>query len=177
MIIEDKGSRNGTFVNEQKLSGPYHAKVGDVLRVGRLQFEVLIDHVQAGVKKPKVNDVVEAASRTAAQKSDWSDESVSDWLAEPDAGTPSAANYDTRQFTLDDTRYRMDAAHEESEESQESKTVVAGSSDSKTEPSSGIFGFKRKKKETRKLPPRSKTGAENTTDAAGEVLRRFFNQR
>jgi len=46
--ISDMGSRNGTFVNGKKLESVHVAKVGDTLRIGRLQFEILIDHGKPG---------------------------------------------------------------------------------------------------------------------------------
>ena len=43
VLVEDLKSRNGTFVNGARLDGTHVAKIGDSVRVGRLQFEVLID--------------------------------------------------------------------------------------------------------------------------------------
>ena len=68
VIINDLKSRNGTFVNGKQLEKRHKAKSGDSLRVGRLQFEVVIDPVKASTKKPRVAGVVEAASRTASKK-------------------------------------------------------------------------------------------------------------
>ena len=65
VIAKDMGSRNGTFVNGDRLEGEHQVAVGDRLRVGRLQFEILIDHAVAGSKKPKVEGVKEAAARAA----------------------------------------------------------------------------------------------------------------
>lgn len=178
VTVEDMGSRNGTFVNEQQLTEPHVVRVGDILRVGRLQFEIIVDHVQPGIKKPKVNLVSEAAARTASPKDEWNDESITDWLSEsPENQNQSTAMFDTRQFNLDDTKYRIDT------EQKSPIAHVARPSDSnsnveeaKTESGSGIFGLG-KKKSANKLPPKPVQSAENTTDAAGDVLRRFFNQR
>ena len=179
VTVEDLGSRNGTFINERQLPGPQVVKVGDVLRVGRLQFEILIDHVQAGIKKPKVNDVVEAASRTAAQKSDWTEDSITDWLSEQ-RQEASTELYETRQFALDETKYRIeqpDAPISDSKPSDSSSELSASDSGDAEESKSGVFGFKKKKKEALKLPPRPKADSASTKDAAGDVLRKFFNQR
>ncbi len=183
VTIEDMGSRNGSFVNEQQLTQPHIARVGDILRVGRLQFEVLIDHVQAGIKKPKVNLVSEAAARTASAKEGWNDESITDWLSNsPENQNQSTAMFDTRQFNLDETKYRIDK-DQKSPLEQNPIAPTANPSDSvsdsngaKLETESGIFG-KSKKKSINKLPPKVKQQSDNTTDAAGDVLRRFFNQR
>jgi len=49
--ISDLKSRNGTYINGLKLDGPHDVCSGDSLRVGRLQFEVIVDHALAGAKK------------------------------------------------------------------------------------------------------------------------------
>jgi pSer/pThr/pTyr-binding forkhead associated (FHA) protein len=40
VVVEDLGSSNGTFVNEQPISGMCYLKPGDVLRVGPFRFLV-----------------------------------------------------------------------------------------------------------------------------------------
>lgn len=178
VTVEDMGSRNGTFLNEQQLAEPCAVKMGDILRVGRLQFEMVVDHGQPGLKKPKVNLVSEAAARTATPVPEEAiDESISDWLAPvSERDIPSTAMFDTRQFNLDETKYRI-----ETEQKPPFGNAPRGSDsqpieEPKTEVSSGIFGIG-KKKNVKKLPPRERESTENTKDAAGDVLRRFFNQR
>ncbi len=111
VVIEDMKSRNGTFVNGEQISAPHVAKSGDSLRIGRLQFELVIDHVKPGNKKPKVQDVVEAAARTAtaasAKKASIED-SIADWLIddEDDPSTDTQAaikNAETIQMKLEET--------------------------------------------------------------------------
>ena len=169
VTIEDMGSRNGSFVNEQQLTQPHIARVGDILRVGRLQFEVLIDHVQAGIKKPKVNMVSEAAARTASAKENWNDESITDWLSNsPENQSQSTAMFDTRQFNLDETKYRLDK-DEKPPVDQNPVSATPSPSDSvsdtgvvKIDVESGIFG-KSKKKSVNKLPPKAKQQAAGAT--------------
>ena len=109
VVIQDLGSRNGTFINGEKLEKPHVARSGDTLRIGRLQFEVVIDPVKAGTKNPKVNDVVDAASRTAdAGKKKMSlEDSITDWLSDDDEPLTSErykiANADTIQLNLEET--------------------------------------------------------------------------
>jgi hypothetical protein len=38
--VQDAGSANGTFVNEQPAREPLPAKVGDVIRVGYIRFQI-----------------------------------------------------------------------------------------------------------------------------------------
>ena len=105
--ISDLKSRNGTYVNGLKLDGPHDASSGDSLRVGRLQFEVIVDHAVAGAKKPKVKGVVEAASRAATSKKKMSlEDSISDWLMDDDEDTNERdrlAGAETLQLNLEDT--------------------------------------------------------------------------
>ena len=104
--IEDLKSRNGTYVNGERIEGPRQLELGDTIRVGKLEFEVLIDHGIGGVKQPKVKDVKEAAARAAkGGKSKGEDENVSSWLFEADEleRTQRLADPETRQFKLSDT--------------------------------------------------------------------------
>jgi len=43
--LRDLASTNGTFVNDQRVHGQLALKAGDVVRVGKLRFEVLISQV------------------------------------------------------------------------------------------------------------------------------------
>ena len=191
VTIEDMGSRNGTFVNEEQLpdNTKHVVKIGDILKVGRLQFELLIDHAEAGLKKTKVQSVAEAAQRTAttpAKRDMQDDESITNWIAEP-VIDPDQDIDETRQFRLDETTHLFPHHLDADNESDPSETngelgAELGEQDSKIESddkdsdSSGIFSRK-KKKEKGKLPPRPKFSAESTTSAADDVLKRFFNRR
>ncbi len=182
VTIEDLGSRNGTVVNEEVLSQPHVARIGDILKVGRLQFEVLIDHAQSGAKKPRVQSVAEVAQRTANKNGvneKVDEDSITDWLAEP-VTDPDREVSETRQFRLDETTQLFPSKPEESDAAvgateavEEEEEVDATKSD---ESSSGIFGRK-KKKEKGKLPPKPKFSADSSTTAADDVLKKFFNRR
>lgn len=84
--VRDFGSKNGTFVNGQKVSGEVELKSGDRFQVGQLEFEVQINVSIAAKKLPKVQSVQEAVVRTAEKprpKSAAKDEvDVSDWLSD-----------------------------------------------------------------------------------------------
>ena len=160
VILNDLKSRNGTFVNGKQLAEKHVAKSGDSLRVGRLQFEVVIDPVKASTKKPRVGNVVEAASRTAASKKKASlEDSITDWLSdegEDDLSDSRIKNAETIQLNVEDTsvfgeRRKNDEPAKE-EDSKESKGPG-------------------------KLPPIPKHRHESSTTAADDVLRKFFNRR
>lgn len=68
VIIRDMGSRNGTFVNGVRITTPHEGRAGDSIRVGRLLFELLLDPVKSGLKKPPIANIAEAAARTANSK-------------------------------------------------------------------------------------------------------------
>ena len=181
VVIEDLNSRNGTFVNGEQISEPHVAKAGDTLRVGRLQFEVVIDHVKPGNKKPKVQGVVEAAARTATaakSKNSSIDDSIADWLVddddddEPSTDTKSAIKTaETIQMNLEET-LALDREELGSTESKNASDSTEDSDDLTVTETSG-----KKKKKPGKLPPVPKMNHGSSTTAADDVLRKFFNRR
>lgn len=169
VLIADLGSRNGTYVNGEKLQEAYRAKSGDTLRVGRLQFEVRIDHAEPSNKRPKIDGVADAAARTAAKASGAFDEdSITDWLSSgPDDS--AQAMQDTQQFNLENTSTKMFVRSDElSDSSSEDPTPPDEVSESDS---------KSRKKKYKKLPPREEAKAESSRGAADDVLKKFFNRR
>lgn len=88
--VRDFGSKNGTQVNGQRVAGEVPLNASDRLTVGPLEFEVVVqnDPLKAP-KKPKVQSVKEAASRTAESSigsSAENDLDISDWLSDGDNG-------------------------------------------------------------------------------------------
>ena len=189
VIVSDMGSRNGTFLNGEKLTAPHVAQVGDQLRVGRLQFEIIIDHAVAGSKKPKVQDVVEAAARTAKSpsKPQSLEDSITDWLADDDDDVEldtftkeALSNADTVQFKLDETSDLTAKSKEETADEKSGDESTDKSDEDSEEDSEEVVvdGKKKKKKKTYgKLPPVPKFSHDDSTTAADDVLRKFFNRR
>ena len=166
VIINDLKSRNGTFVNGKQLEKRHKAKSGDSLRVGRLQFEVVIDPVKASTKKPRVAGVVEAASRTAASKKKKMsiEDSITDWLSDEDDDDSSSFNAaETVQLNIEETTVFGKRIKKEGEEEEEQK-------DTEEEP-------KTDEKGKLKLPSIPKFKHESSTSAADDVLKKFFNRR
>ena len=169
VVLRDLGSRNGTFLNDERLEGEQQVTIGDRFRVGRLQFEFQIDHAVAGSKKPKVEGVREAAARTAATAGeDFDDESITDWLSQ-DVDSEEVARTsgsETRQFMLDEReRVLLEQLSEESKKAREEKDRIE-----KEE-------TKAANNEPGKLPDRARTNSEDSRDAASQMLRKFFNRR
>lgn len=170
VIVEDMGSRNGTFVNGEQLDGPHEARSGDTLRVGRLQFELVLDPVR-GSKKQKVGSIVEAAARTArSTKQGGVEDNVSDWLSDDDGDDSlSGSRTETIQFSMDETQTFDEEVSEERSSAEIEVDPVVSESDSKE---------KKKKKKYGKLPPTTKkSSSANSIDAADEALKKFFNRR
>jgi len=65
VFIEDLGSRNGTFVNGNRIDKPLQLKSGDEIAVGPLRFLVAISNGISNLKRSKVKSVADAAHRTA----------------------------------------------------------------------------------------------------------------
>jgi pSer/pThr/pTyr-binding forkhead associated (FHA) protein len=67
-VIRDLNSRNGTFVNDQRVAGDQALQAGDRLTIGQLKFEVLI---KAGEPQPlKALDLKDAAEKASAKHDD-----------------------------------------------------------------------------------------------------------
>lgn len=167
VLIRDLKSRNGTFLNGEQIDGEQPLKVGDHVKVGKLEFEILIDHSLGGTKRPKVKDVKEAAARTASGKKEGT-EDVSTWLEEADEAerTQRLSDPETRQFKLDETdKVTLEQAAEETME------------DAETDTSEEKDKNKKKKKEYGKLPKVEKEATKDSCEAASDMLKNFFNRR
>ncbi|HMO15966.1 MAG TPA: FHA domain-containing protein [Pirellulaceae bacterium] len=177
VIVADLGSRNGTYVNDTLLEKPHEAAPGDLLRIGKLEFELVIDVAKPSAKKPKVADIADAIARTqidSSKKEGVVDEdSIFDWLSQPNE---SKALQETNQFRFEETSTKLFIRSTDIE-AQEGATKGSGelpeSVSSVSEPKSGKFN----KKKPGKLPERPKQVAESSKGAADDVLRKFFNRR
>jgi pSer/pThr/pTyr-binding forkhead associated (FHA) protein len=163
VVVEEFGSKNGTFLNDERVEGQRQARSGDRLKVGPLVFEMQIVETLGGQKKPKVKDVQEAAQRAAEglNTAQSREHDIASWLEE-DASVPSrsAPLRDTRRLALsaEDT-VAGSAALVDTQRSSEASDVVP------VDPKSAD------KKLPGKLPPPPKSA--NSHDAAAEMLRRM----
>ncbi len=92
VAVRDFNSKNGTFVNGEKIVGETELKSGDHLKVGQIEFEVQIAASVVGKKAPKVRSVQEAAARTvqaARPQGTEKDLDLGDWFDESTGGSLS----------------------------------------------------------------------------------------
>ena len=130
VLIQDLKSRNGTFVNEKKLPVD-RAKVlaaGDQLKIGKLSFELVVEHGLQGNKKPEVSDIGEAAERTVNDgDSRFEEVDVTGWLDEADQidRVRKLSDPDTRQFRVDDLKVAESGSDEQEEDSSVDSTELS----------------------------------------------------
>jgi pSer/pThr/pTyr-binding forkhead associated (FHA) protein len=169
--VRDFGSKNGTYVNGERVEGERVLQAGDQLTIGPLKFEVLLDLTVGGPKRPKVKDVKEAASRTAAL-GNQGDLEIGDWLNdETDAHVGVAAG---ETMTLDSSRVMLgeEAALNDTKEMQaEQATNLIKQSEEHTRIDSVETPPAPKSDTPGGLPPAPK--AKDTQTAAVDVLRQF----
>lgn len=197
--IADLKSRNGTFVNGERIEQETALASGDEVRVGPLRFEVLAEHGLDTRKRPHVQGVAEAAARSAGQagKDRSLEDDIGDWLTEP--ASESQVLHETRSLRLDETQggqVPADAPAEEGDVSQaenilddkedevsQAESVLeeehAPASDPAGETAGSDSSLKRKdKQEPGKLPSRPKgPSTKDSREAAAEVLRAMTRRR
>lgn len=193
VLVQDLKSRNGTFVNEKRLPSD-KAKVlkdGDMLRVGKLSFGVVIEHGLHAAKKPEVKSVADAAARTHAEGSSdsrFEEVDVSSWLDEADAidRVRKMNDPDTRHLTLQEQQEDPDT---DSSELSVNATIVADQADDtkKGDEQDADGSDSDEKAKKTKRPEKQKPGKlpqgfkkemlDTSRDAADDALKRFFSGR
>ncbi|MGO8751138.1 MAG: FHA domain-containing protein [Thermoguttaceae bacterium] len=68
VAVRDFGSKNGTYVNNQRVTGETELKAGDRLRVGAIDFEVLISAEAAAHKDAPAASKKAAGEKPAGEK-------------------------------------------------------------------------------------------------------------
>jgi predicted component of type VI protein secretion system len=145
--VEDLGSRNGTFVNGERITGKVKVADGDMVRVGALELKV------------------SCAAPAAAPRGE---EDVSRWLM---ADAPPAGMFDTTQTIrtpAGDPSSAPAAAVQESIPTSESGSTVTRLAIEALKASKGSPGM---------LPVGPKKGNDSSRDAAAEALKKFFGNR
>ncbi|MEX0939281.1 MAG: FHA domain-containing protein [Pirellulales bacterium] len=100
--LRDFGSKNGTYVNGERVSGECELNAGDTVKVGPLQFEIVIEHRVGGERRPAVRGIEDVAARTAASGQNEDEEDISQWLTTAeDATSPTRDTQPLKR--MDDT--------------------------------------------------------------------------
>jgi hypothetical protein len=168
--VRDLGSRNGTFVNGPQIAGEVQLKPGDKLRVGPLEFEIVLAAGLTGKKLPPVHGVREAAARSAKTTSHTEDD-IAKWLMD-DAAAPdhTAASRDTQQIRL-------------SSETESIRTTAApapvqpAAAGEEPDAKRTMFGGAGKgQKVYGKLPPTNQASDPNTSKDSREAAMRMIDQ-
>ena len=179
VLIQDLKSRNGTYVNEKRLpvDKAKVLKAGDDLRIGKLMFEIVIEHGLQAAKKPEVADVGDAAARTVeagSQDSKFEPVDVSDWLDEADQidRVRKLSDPETRQFRMDQLE----------EGASTNEAISDDSTDLSVNESSDEDSVVRKRPDKKQKPGKlptdiKKVMTDNSRDAADNALKRFFSGR
>jgi len=156
VAVRDMKSKNGVFVNGERVVGEKEVKTGDKIVVGPLEFVFQISVSVQGEKKPKVESVKEAVARTvevssqpaaalAVVESDDS-EDLSDWLMGEDDEIQETATVELNGVS-DDLKELYSSASEETASSHP---------------------------ETATAKPASTAKAADSRDAAANMLKNFF---
>jgi pSer/pThr/pTyr-binding forkhead associated (FHA) protein len=158
-VVQDLDSDGGTFVNDQPVKGVHPLQAGDILRVGRLDFEVLIDDSAAAHQ--------EQLSPESEKKSEQVGQRVCKLLDEADEEDrirrlrdPELRYFHVEQIPKEeaDPEPQQPAAEEPPETAKKKKK-------------------KPRKKKPGKLPAPPPITGENTTEAAEELLRRMLKSK
>ena len=164
--IEDCGSTNGTFLNDERITERCELHNGDRLRVGMLSFEVQLAVSVGGKQKPKVHSVQEAVARTAGSSPSLTkDLDISSWLegdgvsnSTPTRREPVPSDDTMTGKSLTDTSTLAAAQPKQEEKAKDEKAPPP-------------------KKASGKLKRPAKPMAENSGAAAADVLRQFFHRK
>lgn len=203
--VRDLGSRNGTHVNDEKITAEVPLKVGDELRVGPLKFRIAERESTAPAaesatpksdkprKQPPVKDVADVVERTISNSDSATEDDVSRWLLNMTNDVVADTLKETRSMRAEETSTTMnrvstgDTATVE-DVSQltngEAPDSAAAAGTEEEEGGSGVWKFLKrgkpagpKKKEPGKLPPREEQKSKDSRDAAADILREMQRRR
>jgi pSer/pThr/pTyr-binding forkhead associated (FHA) protein len=204
--VRDLGSRNGTYVNDQRITEQVPLAVGDELRVGPLHFRVGASVSAAPksepeptaaaqpkpVKQPPVRDVADVAQRTVGKTdSSATEDDVSRWLLGLADPPVEPTLKETRTIRLEETTLSRAVGPQaeaddtpSADEAEESEAEVSenGTRIDDAEKGSGWNIFKRgkaapTKKKPGKLPPRPEAQSKDSREAAADILREMTRRR
>jgi len=169
VILRDFGSKNGSYVNDDRTEDECGLQQGDVVRIGPLSFEVVLELHLGEATRSQVKDVKEAAARTAKGKDgDWD---VTQWLEEDstvEGVSDQFTDPEMREYRLEDTQQLSYGGADETtrDEIPDINKNPDGTSKGKPDNQKSSANFVR--------PTKPKT--KDSKEAAEEMLRKFFNK-
>ena len=178
VTVRDFGSRNGTFVNGERIRGEEELKAGDKLKVGPLEFEVQLGVSLGGPKKSKVHNVEEAAARTVESAkappaaADEDELDISDWLGA--RGSRRDPRYAAGRH---DRQGHGDRGRGPNEPLDAARNAPAGGARQGEGKARKDKEKDSKGKTPGRLPRMKKPKAVNSQTAAEDMLRHFFHRR
>ena len=169
--IRDFGSKNGTFVNDERVRGEQELNSGDRLRVGPLEFEVELTEAAAAEEKerekekpekPEKPEPQEAHEETAPADAAPADGEVdiSDWIVGEDETTETRTMDGVPASTIVMNTDELNPDDESSKE--ESKEEKGKKKPTKDSSQSGAF---------------QRPKAKDSQSAAEDTLRQFFHRK
>jgi pSer/pThr/pTyr-binding forkhead associated (FHA) protein len=157
VAVRDMKSKNGIFVNGERVVGEKEVKTGDKFVVGPLEFVFQVSVSVQGEKKPKVESVKEAVARTVE---------VSSQPAVALAVAESDENEDLSDWLMgEDDEIQETATVELSSVSDDLKELYGNANEPETA---------KVQKEDVTTKPASATNTADSRDAAANLLKNFF---
>jgi pSer/pThr/pTyr-binding forkhead associated (FHA) protein len=156
-VVRDLNSVTGTFVNDEQVDKEKILRAGDHLRIGRLEFEIVIDESTSDREKKR--------SRKGKKKGEPVAEKVVHLLDEADEEDR------VRRLKDPELRYlHVEPPAKEPPEPEESAPKEEEKTDDKKKK-------KPRKKPPGKLPPKPPLKTKDSTEAAEELLRRMLKPK
>jgi hypothetical protein len=190
VVVQDLGSRNGTLVNGKALTEPYTLKDRDLIQIGPLTFAISIQGVPVAAPKE-----TKPAKPKPASPDDVSHADIEAWLISDASSSPpdrpsGIYGGDTQTITAYKDKDKdkgakpaaaptgsgtRDDTDEPVDEDAETRDDVETLSDEEMpeEPIDESNPFQAAKK----APPPSKAPSKDSSDAAGDILRRLMERR
>jgi pSer/pThr/pTyr-binding forkhead associated (FHA) protein len=163
VLVRDLKSRNGTLVNDEHIKGDMPVLSGDIIRVGPLEFEIIVEATPKNENPLLKPDSLDAGSKMGALPSH---NSTAELQINKKSGVPEPAKRspETQNIKLEETDQGNTLAPK--------KTPVAAGGSKPAEPAAKKEEPKAAPKPGAPAPPTTK----NSRDAANEFLKRMFKK-
>jgi predicted component of type VI protein secretion system len=175
LAVRDFGSKNGTYVNGERVKAERELQAGDRLRLGPLEFEIITEVKVGGKKKPKVHSIEEAAARTAESFDPDDDIDLFDLLGD-DETQEQRASSETQTIATPTPETEPDSTPA-SDQASQPPSPTASSSGSVVENLRFDITAEEEEKEKKRNEPQPQPSSDSSRSAADDMLRQFFNRK